>query len=468
MKVRMIFKPFSAQIGWVITLGALFCLTFTSISSAETPDTESASTTTTINNPPLEDIQRFTNAISHIKNYYVNTVPDKKLFENAIRGMLQGLDPHSAYLDEKDFKDLNATTRGEFSGLGLEVTMDDETIKVISPLDDSPAAKAGIKPGDRIIMLDNQPIKGMSLRDAVEKMRGDAGSSIRLTIIRDKEPKPLIFDVVRKVIEVKSVKGELIDKKFAYIRVSHFQMNTANDVKSTLALLKKKAGGKLSGLILDLRNNPGGLLDSAVDIADAFIDKAPNEKQKLIVYTKGRMPDSQLSAYAKPGDLMKGLPIVILINEGSASGSEIVAGALQDYKRALLIGMRTFGKGSVQTVLPLDDTHGLKLTTALYYTPLGRSIQARGITPDIEIASIDVTKAKDDGFKAIQESDLAEHLSNGDDELEKEQNKITTMTAPPKDKTGDKEHSSEDLVYEDFQLYQALILLKSMALKNPK
>lgn len=412
--------------------------------------------------PPLEDIQRFTNSISLIKNYYIEPVSDKKLFENAIRGMLQGLDPHSAYLDENDYKDLNTSTKGQFSGLGLEVTMEDDIIKVIAPLDDGPAAKAGVKAGDRIILLDNQPVKGMSLRDAVNKMRGATGTKIRLTIIRDKSPKPLLIDVTRRIIEIKSVKGELLDGKYAYIRISHFQENTAKEVFSILDSLRKKADGNFAGLILDLRNNPGGLLDSAVAIADAFIDRKPGSKAKLIVYTKGRIQGSQYVAYAHSGDVLKGAPIVVLINEGSASGSEIVAGALQDNHRAVLVGTKSFGKGSVQTVLPLDATHGIKLTTALYYTPAGRSIQALGIEPDIVIDEITVPKPKKDDadLLAIKEADLQAHLANANGrDKEKE--------AQQRDKEKeDNAKKDQDLIYNDFQLYQALLMLKSLALNQ--
>ncbi len=423
-----------------------------------------ASDSKTKTQPPLEDIQRFTNAISLIKNYYIEPVTDKKLFENAIRGMLQYLDPHSAYLDENDYKDLNMSTKGQFSGLGLEVTMEDGLIKVISPLDDGPAAKAGIKAGDRIILLDNQPVKGMSLRDAVNKMRGAVGTKIRLTIIRDKSPKPLVIDVTRQTIEIKSVKGELLSNKYAYVRISHFQENTSKEVLSTLETLRKKAEGNFSGLILDLRNNPGGLLDSAVAIADAFIDRKPGSKAKLIVYTKGRIQGSQYVAYAHSGDVLKGAPIVVLINEGSASGSEIVAGALQDNHRALLIGTKSFGKGSVQTVLPLDASHGIKLTTALYYTPSGRSIQALGIEPDIIVDDVVIPKPtkEDNGLLAIKEADLEAHIANanGKEKVKEEQQK---------DKLKEKDAKKDlDLMYNDFQLYQALIMLKSMSVNNQK
>lgn len=449
----------------VMSVFTWFCFSFPAFAIDSITVSQSAedqnSKTSHPGQPPLEDIQRFTNTISLIKNYYIKPETDKKLFENAIRGMLQGLDPHSAYLDENDYKDLNMTTKGQFSGLGLEVTMENGIIKVISPLDDGPAAKAGIKAGDRIILLDNQPVKGLSLRDAVNKMRGAVGTKIRLTVIRDKSAKPLIFDVTRQNIEIKSVKGELLDDKYAYVRISHFQENTSKEVLNMLDNLRKKADGNFSGLILDLRNNPGGLLDSAVAIADAFIDRKPGTKTKLIVYTKGRIQGSQYVAYAHAGDVLKGAPIVVLINEGSASGSEIVAGALQDNHRALLVGTKSFGKGSVQTVLPLDATHGIKLTTALYYTPSGRSIQALGIEPDLIVEDVSFTKPKkeDADLLAIKEADLEAHLANANGEQVKDEKKKDEL----KEKNAKK---IEELMYSDFQLYQAIMALKSLSLNQ--
>ena len=401
---------------------------------------------------PMEDVQRFSNAIAQIKQYYVKPVKDKDLFDNAIRGMLAGLDPHSNYLDEEDFAELQTTTSGEFGGLGIEVTSEEGIIKIISPLDDSPAAKAKIKAGDYIIKIGNSSVQGMSLKDAVGLMRGKIGEPITLTILRKGESKPLTFNLTREKILVKSVQTKLLDNQYGYIRLTQFQAMTAKDMLTNIAEMKQKAGGKLKGLVLDLRNNPGGLLDSAVQISDAFLDTSTSAqgKQELIVYTEGRLPGSKFTAVATPGDVLENAPLVVLINNGSASASEIVAGALKDNKRAIIVGTRSFGKGSVQTVLPLDNKRGIKLTTALYYTPSGTSIQAQGITPDIAIEEIAVPKLiKDkDGFKGFSEADLSGHLANGN----------KTADASKKPATEDE----QTLLHEDYQLYAALTILKSL------
>jgi len=305
----------------------------------------------------------------------VEEVSDESLFDDAIRGMLTGLDPHSNYLDAEDYKDLKTATSGEFTGLGIEVTMQNGLIKVISPIDGTPAEKAGVKAGDLIVRLNESPVKGMSLREAVNNMRGKKGSSIVLTIAREGEREPVEIKIVRDTIHIKSVKSRLFKHDIAYVRISHFQSPTPKDFLKEIRKLQKKTNGKLSGLIIDLRNNPGGLLDAAIQVSDAFIHNDKRGDDELIVYTKGRLPGSEFRASANPGDILNGKPIVVLINEGSASGSEIVAGALQDNNRAILLGTKSFGKGSVQTVLPLDDSRAVKLTTALYYTPSGRSIQ---------------------------------------------------------------------------------------------
>ena len=406
---------------------------------------------------PLEDIQRFTTAMSQVKSYYVESVDDQELFENAIRGMLAGLDPHSAYLDKEEYKDLRDSTSGEFGGLGIEVSMDNGYVKVISPIDDTPASRAGLKPGDYIVRINDSPVKGMTLQDAVNKMRGKKGTDINILVIREGEKKPLKFKLTREIIVIKSVKSELLDDGYGYIRISHFQDPTVEDVEAAVKQLHKQSKGQLKGLVLDLRNNPGGLLDSAIDTSDVFLDSEEMGDNKMIVYTKGRLPSSQYKAIATEGDLMQGAPMVVIINEGSASASEIVAGALQDHKRALIIGTETFGKGSVQTVLPLAGERGIKLTTALYYTPNGRSIQAEGIQPDIIVKPVKLNKAENDIdsqlFDAIQEADLENHLDNGN---------------------GDKQAANDEdvidkkaLVDEDFQLFQALTLLKGMSLYQP-
>lgn len=402
----------------------------------------------TESNPvPVDEVRRFSTAISQIKSYYVKPVSDKKIFQGALKGMLANLDPHSAYLDEEDFNDLKTATKGEFGGLGIEVTMEDGVIKVITPLDDTPASKAGIQAGDYIIRIDKTLVKGLSLKEAVAKMRGKKGTEIKLTVIRKTAKKnPLQLTLVRDEIKIKSVKSKLIQDQYGYIRISHFQALTGQDLLQAVDKLKKQSNDQLQGVVLDLRNNPGGLLDTAIEVSDAFID---GDNEKLIVYTKGRLPGSKFSAIAKPGDVLKGAPIVVLINGGSASGSEIVAGALKENHRAILMGTKTFGKGSVQTVLPLDDKHGIKLTTALYYTPLGNSIQAKGISPDVIVDRVKLEKADkenaDSNYALLSEADLKGHLEN--QQIKQNANK-----------------QKSDLIHDDYQLYQAITLLKGMSL----
>ena len=409
---------------------------------------------------PMEDVQRFTAAMSQVKNYYVKPVKDKKLFDEAIRGMLKGLDPHSDYLDAKDFKALKESTRGEFSGLGIEVTMENGVIKVISPIDGTPAQKAGLKSGDLIIRLDDRPVKGMTLRDAVNAMRGRIGTSINILVIRKKTDKPLKFKITRARIHIQSVKSKLLDKKYGYIRISHFQEPTGADLKKALVKLRKESKGQLKGLILDLRNNPGGLLDAAIDVSDMFIHHERKGKKKMIVYTKGRLPGSKFSAYANPGDILQKAPLVVLINGGSASASEIVAGALKDHGRAIIMGERSFGKGSVQTVLPLDKNHGIKITTALYYTPKGRSIQAKGIKPDIIVQDIVIPQKKGSNLDllSLKEADLHGHLANGN-------KKGAKLKSNLKNSKGKKTKETK-LIHRDYQLYEALNLLKGLSLRG--
>lgn len=398
---------------------------------------------------PMEDVQRFSNAISLIKKYYVRSVTDQEVFDNAIRGMVSSLDPHSGYLDESEYKELQTSTSGEFGGLGLEVTMEKDVVKVVTPLVDTPAYKAGLKSGDYIIKLGTHPVQGLSLKEAVELMRGKEGSMIDLTVLRKGETKPLVFKVMREKIVVKSIKSELLDGQYGYIRISQFQALTGADMEKAIAALKKEAkGGVLKGLILDLRNNPGGLLDSAIQVSDSFLDFNKNNTRETIVYTQGRFPGSKFTAYANPGDLLNKAPMIVLINNGSASASEIVAGALKDNKRAIIVGTRSFGKGSVQTVLPLDDKRGLKLTTALYYTPSGISIQAKGITPDIVIDELQIPKKDANGANAgFSEADLSGHIANVS---QAEGGKMV-------------DQSDEALLHKDYQLYAALSILKGLA-----
>jgi carboxyl-terminal processing protease len=436
------------------TLGLVYAFTLTVPLigfSADDSSTETVTENTSVKKIPLEDVQRFSNAISEIKKYYVKPVDDRDLFNNAIRGMVGGLDPHSAYLDEEEYKELQTSTSGEFGGLGIEVTMEDGVVKVITPLVDTPAFKAGIKSGDYIIKLGKEPVQGLTLKDAVNLMRGKAGSPIELTILRKGANKPLTFDLIREVIQIKSVKSKLLGEGYGYVRLTQFQAQTGKDMLKAVAELRQQSNGKLKGLILDLRNNPGGLLDAAIQVSDAFLGNNKTGKPELIVYTEGRLPGSKFTALANPGDVLENAPIVVLINNGSASASEIVAGALKDNKRALILGTKSFGKGSVQTVLPLDGKTGIKLTTALYYTPAGTSIQAKGIVPDIVVEEMDVPKTaqKKADLTGFSEADLSGHLVN----------KSTT----PENK-GKGEYNPSTLIHEDYQLYAALTVLEGMAL----
>lgn len=393
---------------------------------------------------PLEELRTFAEVLDRIKAAYVEPVDDKTLLENAIKGMLSNLDPHSAYLEPEAYAELQESTSGEFGGLGVEVGIEDGFIKIISPIDDTPASQAGIQPGDLIIKIDGQPTKGLSMTEAVDKMRGKAGSKILLTLVRE-GGQPFDVELIRAVIKVKSVKSQLLEDHYGYLRISQFQVNSGEEVGKALAALKKQNDGKkLRGIVLDLRNNPGGVLQAAVEVTDHFLKKG------LIVYTKGRIANSELRFSADPADASEGVPLVVLINGGSASASEIVAGALQDHKRGVLMGTDSFGKGSVQTVLPLNNDRALKITTALYFTPNGRSIQAQGIVPDIEVSRAKVTREQDD--ENFKEADLAGHLGNGNGGADKPSNgkgKATAQSPRPQD--------------DDFQLSQALNLLKGLS-----
>jgi carboxyl-terminal processing protease len=394
---------------------------------------------------PIEELRTFSDVFGRIKNDYVVDVDDKELIENAIRGMLSGLDPHSSYLDSEQFNELQVGTTGQFGGLGIEVGMEDGFVKVIAPIDDTPAERAGVQAGDLVIRLDETPVKGMSLNDAVKIMRGEPGSDIVLTIVREGEDQPIKITITRDIIKVKSVKARMLEDNYGYLRISQFQSKSANNMVDAINTLKKEHGDKLDGLVLDLRNNPGGVLNGAVAVSDAFLTKG------MIVYTEGRIADSKLRFNATPDDILDGAPLVVLVNQGSASASEIVAGALQDHKRAIIMGSKTFGKGSVQTILPLSNNSALKLTTARYYTPSGRSIQAEGITPDIELQPVQVS-AVDKEIEPLKESNLSKHLENG---------KSTDKAKSADDKS--KEEASK-LLKDDYMLYEALNLLKGLAI----
>lgn len=409
---------------------------------------------------PIEDLRAFSEIFGRIKSSYVEPVEDKDLIENAIRGMLSGLDPHSSYLDLKGFKDLREGTSGQFGGLGIEVSMEDGFVKVVSPIDDTPAAQAGVKAGDLIIRLDDTPVKGMSLNDAVDIMRGEPGTAIQLTIMREGEDRPLMLELIRAIIKVQSVRHETIEPGYGYLRISTFQSPTGDSVREAISSLKKDNGGKLNGLVLDMRNNPGGVLDAAVEVSDIFIDKG------LIVYTEGRIENADQKFHAKPGDMLNGAPIVVLVNGGSASASEIVAGALQDHQRAVVLGSKTFGKGSVQTVMPLTNDTAVKMTTARYYTPSGRSIQADGIYPDIVIDNLVVSAAENNGPGGLREADLSRHLSNGNGLQNDDADIPAPDVAPSSNATPEEEKLP--LALRDYPLSQALNLLKGMNLMHAK
>lgn len=408
-----------------------------------------APTTVTAKAPlPLDELRTFAEVLDRVKAAYVEPVDDKTLLENAIKGMLSNLDPHSAYLGPEDFQELQESTSGEFGGLGIEVGMEDGFVKVVSPIDDTPASRAGIEAGDLIVKINGAPTRGQTMTEAVDKMRGKIGEKITLTLVRDGGT-PFDVTLARATIQVKSVKSQLLESGYGYIRITQFQVKTGEEVGKALAKLRKDNNGKLRGLVLDLRNNPGGVLQSAVEVADHFLTKG------LIVYTKGRLPNSELRFSADPADASEGVPLVVLINGGSASAAEIVAGALQDQKRGVLMGTDSFGKGSVQTVLPLNNDRALKITTALYYTPNGRSIQAQGIVPDIEVSRAKITREQDtENFK---EADLQGHLGNGNGGADR-------PSSSKSGGSGKKERPQDD----DFQLSQALSLLKGLSITRDK
>jgi len=395
------------------------------------------------NQIPFEDLQAFTEVFSKVKSDYVESVDDKKLIEDAIRGMLSGLDPHSAFLNTSEFSDLKIGTTGQFGGLGIEVGMENGFVKVISPIDDTPASRAGVQASDLIIKLDERSVKGMTLNEAVKIMRGKPNTSIDLTIVREGEPKPFVISITREIIRVKSVKNRMLEPGFGYVRITNFQSRTTTDLLKAISDLQKEE--RLKGMVLDLRNNPGGVLNGAVGVSDAFIDDG------LIVYTEGRIDDSSHRYLATPGDSLNGAPLVVLVNGGSASASEIVAGAIQDHKRGIIMGTKSFGKGSVQTIQELRNGSAVKLTTARYFTPNGRSIQATGIEPDIKLSTVKLSEADEKARETYSESDLEGRLNN-----------------PNGDQSGadDKKDDSEALAKSDFQLYEALNLLKGLIIMN--
>jgi carboxyl-terminal processing protease len=402
----------------------------------------------------------FAEAFERVRADHVDPVSDDQLIEGAITGMLASLDAHSSYLNVKAYKDMQATTQGEFGGLGIEVTADNGAIKVVAPMDGTPGAKAGLKPGDLIVALDDMSILNLSLNEAVDKMRGQPGTPIKLTVKRGDQA-PFDVSLVRAVIHVQSVRGHLERENIAYIRIASFAEQTAKELETTYTDIKQKAGGKLAGLVLDLRSDPGGLLDQAVAVSDAFLDHGE------IVSTRGRRPDDAQRFNAHQGDITNGLPIVVLIDGGTASAAEIVAGALQDHHRAVLLGTRSFGKGSVQTIIPMAGGSALRLTTARYYTPSGRSIQAKGIEPDILVEPAKVEKL--DLGERIHEADLKGALANPDDAQKEAAQAKDPAAAPAKEtqppKPGAKPAAKPaDGTIVDYQLDRGLDLIKGVAL----
>ncbi len=392
---------------------------------------------------PIDELRTFSEVFSRIKSDYVESVEDKKLLEDAISGMLAGLDPHSSYLDPQGYREVRIGTEGQFGGLGIEVTMENGFVKVVSPIEDTPAARAGVKPGDVVVRLDEKAVKGMSLSEAVKIMRGKPGTNITLTVVREGEPRPLKITITRAIIKIQSVKSRLLEPGYGYLRITQFQSGTDANVKDSLKKLEKENKESLKGIVIDLRNNPGGVLNSAVAVSDLFLNSG------IIVYTEGRVADSKLKFNASPPDVLDGAPLVVLVNGGSASASEIVAGALQDNGRAVVMGTKTFGKGSVQTIMPMSNGAALKLTTARYYTPNGRSIQATGIEPDIFTEQAKLTKAETDQER-LKEADLSGHLEGQSNPEAGEASKPTTNSKPS---TG---------TVEDYQLNEALNLLKGI------
>jgi carboxyl-terminal processing protease len=457
--MRSTFQKFGL-IGSGVIIGVLISLNFSALAEK-----------VTTSQLPIDDLRVVAEVFGKVKSDYVETVEDKKLINEALTGMLSGLDPHSTFMDADAYKDLQAGTQGEFGGLGIEVAMEEGLVKVVTPIEDSPAYKAGLKTGDLISKLDDTQVRGLTLNDAVKKMRGKPDTPIVLTVLRKGEAKPLTFTLVRAIIKTQSVKNKYIEKDYAYIRVTQFQEHTGEDLAKALVSLQAQNKGPFKGLVLDMRNNPGGLLDAAVGVSAAFLPK-----NDLVVYTEGRVQDSKMRLSANPldyarrgkGDYLKNVPeaykktpMVVLINAGSASASEIVAGALQDHKRATILGIASFGKGSVQTILPMNNGSAIKLTTARYFTPNGRSIQAKGIVPDVAV---------DDGSdpaNAMHEADLAKHLSNPKDAAEAaEAAKVKDAAKLNEKKFAEPQGPIEPASKEDFQFQQAMNHLKGLPVQK--
>ena len=440
----------AVKTGLILTFGIITGATLT-LTQGVMADRTNSETQLTL---PLAQLQNFTNIFAKIKADYVEKVDDKTLLTHAIRGMLSGLDPHSSYLDPEQYQELRIGTTGQFGGLGIQVGMEDGFVKVISPIDDTPAYRAGMESGDLIIKLDDKPVKGMTLDEAVKLMRGEPGSDIVLTVVRTGKDRPFEVTITRDIIKVKSVKQRILEPDYGYVRISSFQSKTGSQLLDAINKLNKENSKPLKGLILDLRNNPGGVLHAAAEVSDLFMQKGK------IVYTEGRIENSYMEFNAKPGDVLNGVPLIVLINGGSASASEIVAGALQDHKRGIIVGTRSFGKGSVQTIQELPSGGAVKMTTARYYTPSGRSIQAEGIEPDIKLDRVKITQLDDKNLGSITEADLSGHLSNPTNGKDKSDKKTVDKKSGTTNKY--KDNTNKALSSTDYQLYEALNLLKGL------
>ncbi|MEJ5300838.1 MAG: S41 family peptidase [Thermodesulforhabdaceae bacterium] len=453
-------KSFIAIISLVVLLGVWGV--FQSITAYCSEEKKEKNRTDTI----FKQLKLFSEVLNLVEDQYVEPVDDAKLIQGAIKGMLQSLDPHSTYMNPDEYKELQVETRGTFGGIGIEITVRDGVLTVVSPIEGTPADKAGIRANDQIIKIDGESTKDMSITEAVKRLRGPEGTKVRVTIIREGETKPLEFELVRALIHIQSVKYRTLEPGFGYVRIASFQSDTSQQLRKALDALENE-NKPLKGLILDLRNNPGGLLDQAVQVSDEFIDSG------LIVYTKGRKEEQQMKFEAHKKDKVHKYPIIVIVNGGSASASEIVAGALQDHKVALILGEPTFGKGSVQTVIPLEDGSAVRLTTALYYTPSGRSIQAKGIQPDIyvpreeKVAAVDQSKSR----FSIKEKDLPRHMENaGEGEVvpkkgERSFKKDSSQGGAPAADSKDKQSEEvQKILAQDNQLQRALDLLKGLTI----
>ena len=450
-------KPFSRKL--ILVLSALFF--FSSVSAAEDENYSP------LDSPSFfEGLNTFTAVFSQIKQMYVDEVDDETLFNNAIRGLIEGLDPHSSFLEPVDQSRVSESTMGKFGGLGIVIGTKGDYIEVVSPIDDTPAYRAGLKAGDIILQIGDQNVSQINLEEGVKLMRGAPGTTIKLTIGRPNIA-PFVVEITREIITVTSAKGLLLDEGIGYLRIAQFQRPTAEVVEKIIGDLVEKNEGDLDSLIIDLRNNPGGLLDASIDVSNLFIDEPG-----IVVYTEGRTPSSNMSFPTKPGDILNGAPIVVLMNVGSASASEIVAGALQDHKRAIIMGEESFGKGSVQSMMALQDGYGLKLTTARYFTPSGRSIQAKGISPDIALD--DISLKSDEEEESIdfssQEKDLKNSLSAQDEEevISEDPTELSPeeILKSQDEITDARDKEFVDLLLEDYYVHEAINVLKALKIYN--